>query len=384
MIIKRYLAKEVYTHLCVITGILVLIFLSNQLVRFLSRAAAGKLTGGMLLKIMALEIPILVGFLLPVGTYVAILLAYGRLYVDSEMTVLEACGVSQRQLLRYTQFFALAVFLVVLIMTFYITPWVMRDKNKILATNPASLIISTLVPGRFQTITDQNVVYVEDIDHNKAVAENIFIARLESMTVNENKNGQSVKVKVPIWRILSADKAYQMESNEYHGSFIVAENGMEYSGVPGQRNFRVVHFEKYGARIPSMMDTVKTKLKYDTLSTSQLLKEAFENKKAMAELQWRISIPLSIPILVLLAVPLSRVNPRQGRYRKLIPAILLYTIYANMQFVMRDWIEDGVISTYIGMWPLHLLLLLTACVFYIDKHQWQRYLQVFRFRNKTS
>jgi len=90
----------------------------------------------------------------------AILLAYGRLYVDSEMTVLQACGVSQKQLLNYTLTFASVVFVLVLAMNFYITPWLVRDKEKILATNPATIIINTLVPGRFKSLNDQNVVYV--------------------------------------------------------------------------------------------------------------------------------------------------------------------------------------------------------------------------------
>ncbi len=382
MVIKKYLAKEIYAHLCVISGILVLIFLSNQLVRFLGRAAAGKLTGGMLLKIMALEIPILLGFLLPIGLFIAILLAYGRLYVDSEMTVLQACGVSQKQLLSYTLTFASVVFVLVLAMNFYITPWLVRDKDKILATNPATIIINTLVPGRFKSLNDQNVVYVENVDNPTQTAQNIFIAKRESVTIHKKVNGVDVATKVPVWRVLSADKAYQMQNSELDGSFVVAENGTEYSGVPGQRDFRVIHFKQYGARIPDA-DNIKTKLGYDSLSLSELWAQAFSDKKAMAELQWRISMPLSVPILVLLALPLCRVNPRQGRYRKLIPAILLYTVYANMQFVARGWLEEGVIPSYIGLWFLHLVLLLIALSLYLDPYQWQKIWARLQFWNKS-
>lgn len=382
MVIKKYLAKEIYAHVCVISGILVLIFLSNQVVQFLGRAAAGKLTGGMLLKIMALEIPILLGFLLPIGLFMAILLAYGRLYVDSEMTVLQACGVSQKQLLSYTLTFASVIFIVVLIMNFYITPWLIRDKNKILATNPATIIINTLVPGRFKSLNDQNVVYVENVDNQTQTAQNIFIAKRESVTVHKKTNGVDVATKVPVWRVLSADKAYQMQNAALDGSFVVAENGIEYSGVPGQRNFRVIHFKQYGARIPDS-DTVKSKVRYDSLSLRELWTQAFINKKAMAELQWRISMPLSIPILVLLALPLCRVSPRQGRYRKLIPAVLLYTVYANMQFVARGWLENGTIPSYIGLWFLHIVLLLIALSLYLDPYQWKQIWKRLQFWNKT-
>ncbi len=383
MVIKKYLAKEIYAHVCVISGILVLIFLSNQVVQFLGRAAAGKLTGGMLLKIMALEIPILLGFLLPIGLFMAILLAYGRLYVDSEMTVLQACGVSQKQLLNYTFTFASVVFVLVLVMNFYITPWLIRDKNKILATNPATIIINTLVPGRFKSLNDQNVVYVENVDNQTQTAQNIFIAKRESVTVHKKINGIDVATKVPVWRVLSADKAYQMQNAALGGSFVVAENGIEYSGVPGQRDFRVIHFKQYGARIPDT-DNIKSKVRYDSLSLRDLWAQAFTNKKAMAELQWRISMPLSVPILVLLALPLSRVSPRQGRYRKLIPAVLLYTVYANMQFVARGWLENGTIPSYIGLWFLHIVLLLIALSLYLEPYQWQKIRKRLQFWNKTE
>jgi lipopolysaccharide export system permease protein len=383
VIIKKYLAKEIYAHLCVISGILVAIFLSNQIVLYLGRATAGKLTGGMLFKIMALEIPILLGFLLPIGLYIAILLAYGRLYVDSEMTVLQACGVSQKKLLTHTLTFASGVFLLVLVMNFYITPWLIRDKNKILATNPATIIINTLVPGRFKTLNDQNVVYVENVDNATQAAENIFIAKRETKTVHQKINGLDVATKVPVWRVLSADKAYQMQSKTLDGSFVVAEKGIEYSGVPGERNFRVVHFQQYGARIPDA-GVIQTKMSYDSLALGDLWAQAFSNKKAMAELQWRISMPLSVPILVLLALPLSRVNPRQGRYRKLVPAVLLYTVYANMQFVARGWLEDGAIPSYIGLWFLHMVLLLIALSLYMGKHRWQKMWKRLQFWNKTA
>lgn len=391
MVIKKYLAKEVYTHLFVVSGILVLIFLSTQLIQFLGRAAAGKLTGGMLLKIMGLTVPILLGFLLPVALYIAILLAYGRLYVDSEMTVLQACGVSQKQLLAYTQTFAIVVFVIVLIMNFYLTPNLYRDKDKILATNPATIVINTLVPGRFKSFNDQNVIYVENVDHDKGEAQNVFMAKRDSMAIHKQVNGQDTIVKVPAWRVVSADKTYQMQSKDLQGSFLVAQNGIEYSGVPGQRDFRVIRFKKYGVRIPDT-ENIKAKVNYSSLSFGDLWKQAFSNKKdnvassrkAMAELQWRISMPLSVPILVLLALPLCRVNPRLGRYRKLIPAILLYTVYANMQFVARGWLEDGVIPAYIGLWFLHLVLLAIALSLYVDKYKWRQYWQYLQFWNRTA
>ncbi len=387
MLIKKYLAKEVYANTCVISGILVLIFLSTQLVRFLGRAAAGKLTGLMLMKIMGLEIPILLGLLLPVGLYIGILMAYGRMYVDSEMTVLQACGLSQAQLLKYTQIFSILILGLTLFLNLYLTPLLLRDKDKILAANPASILIGTLVPGRFKTFGDQNVVYVEGMDHNINEANHIFVARREWMSPNSDAPGENktekTQAKVPIWRVLSAAKAYQTKNAEIKGDFIMAENGTEYSGIPGQGNFRVIHFKKYGVRVPDA-DSISPKKEFDSLPLSTLWDEAKTNLEAMAELQWRISLPLSVPILVLLAIPLSRVSPRQGRYRQLIPAILIYSIYANMQFVARSWLKNGTIPSYVGLWALHAIVLILALSLYIDPYRWRQYKAGLLFWKKRA
>src|SRR3546814_8269688 len=48
-----------------------------------------------------------------------------------------------------------------------------------------------------------------------------------------------------------------------------------------------------------------------------------------AELQWRVGAPIAVLVLTLLAVPLSYIRPRQGRYGKLVIGILAYLIYSQ-------------------------------------------------------
>jgi len=83
----------------------------------------------------------------------------------------------------------------------------------------------------------------------------------------------------------------------------------------------------------------------------------------MAELEWRISLALSVLVLTLLAVPLSKVKPKQGRYAKLAPAVLFYIVYANLLFLARAWIKKGVLAPWLGIWWVHLLILLIAGFF---------------------
>ena len=77
-----------------------------------------------------------------------------------------------------------------------------------------------------------------------------------------------------------------------------------------------------------------------------------------AELQWRISLPILVFIVTLMAVPLSRVNPRQGRYLKLLPAILLYMAYLTILIAARGALEKGKLPMALGLWWVHALFLL--------------------------
>ena len=92
------------------------------------------------------------------------------------------------------------------------------------------------------------------------------------------------------------------------------------------------------------------------LPTMELLSD--DSIEARAELQWRIAIPLSIPFLVLIAVPLSSVDPRQGRFGKMFPAILLYLGYFLLLLASRRVLEDGKIPIQLGLWWVHGIMLI--------------------------
>ena len=88
MILRRYICQEIIVTMIAITTVLLVIFLSNHFLRYIQQAAVGKLSGDLLFQVMLLQIPRLLGYLLPLGLFIAILLVFGRMYVDNEMAVL--------------------------------------------------------------------------------------------------------------------------------------------------------------------------------------------------------------------------------------------------------------------------------------------------------
>src|SRR5438309_4242618 len=98
MIISRYLNREIFNTLLVLVIVLLLAFLCQQMVRYLNFVALGKIPTGILLQLVSFEIPNLLSLLLPLSLYLGILITYGRLYADNEMSILQMSGFGNRQL----------------------------------------------------------------------------------------------------------------------------------------------------------------------------------------------------------------------------------------------------------------------------------------------
>lgn len=354
VIITRYLMKEVFLALLGVTFVLLLIFLSNQLVRYLSYAAAGKIGAGLVMQLMGFEIPYLLALLLPVGLYIGIVLAYGRLYADSEIPVLNACGVGIKPIIMITSISTLIVAGVVLVLMLWINPLIAAEKDKRLAE---SSLLDTLTPGRFQVIRGgRSVVYVEQISRNRQKAKNLFIAE------QKTKSGA---INQP-WIVVSAASGYVTTDPRTNENFIVSTEGNRYDGTPGQNEYKIIQFKKYAVRVPSIVPSARQA--QEAIPTNQLWHD-LKNPVSVAELQWRLSMPLSVLILGLLAVPLSQIRPRQGRYSHLLPAVLIYIIYVNLLFVARNWVELKTVWDFVGMWWVHLLLLgLAIMLLFFQEH----------------
>lgn len=358
MIIFRYLAKEIYAMLLAVTAVLLFVFLSNQIIRYLNYAATGKIAASILVHLISLQVPYLTGLLLPMGLFFGVLFALSRMYVDSEMTILFSAGYSKAKLIATVFLLALVVAIVTGILTLWVNPMIAMQKD-ILSKGGGGTdaIFNTIMPGRFQTAANNKMVfYVQSVTDNRQHIQNFFMA--EKPDVRPATNQQQIGSG---WSVVSAQGASQISRGD-GDSYVVAHDGNRYQGIPGHKDYFLVHFKQYGVKLFDMPSSIPL----DDVSakpTSLLFLTSLYNSDDMAELQWRFSIPIAALLLALLAVPLSKVNPRQGKYAQFLPAVLICLFYINMLFVMRAWLQDGRIPAWIGLWPVHLVLLVMIAVF---------------------
>ena len=356
MIISRYFAKEVYGTVFAVTLILVLVFLVNQTIRFLSQAATGHLASSAVFNLILLELPYLLGLLLPLGLYLGVLITYSRFYADQEMTVLFAAGMSRWQLLRVTLWISSLVFVLVCGLMFSLNPFLAQKKNSIVVSTAAKNLVATLVPGAFKISEGgRRVIYVGSVSRDHKTAENLFVADVSARDPDDKAELQKGQPRG--WTITSAHTGTQKREGPDNRVFIVAKDGYRYQGTPGKQDFEVTQYKQYGVELPQEEDNLVSQ-DSDALSSLQLMSNPKHQLRYATELQWRMALPISVILLAILAQVLSRVAPRQGRFHQIMPAILIYIVYANMIFIGRNWMYHGKTPEWIGLWWIHGALLL--------------------------
>ena len=347
MVIFRYLSKDILISAGALTLVIFLISLTGRFVNLLADAAAGKYAIGVLFSMVGYHVPGLLQVILPLGFYIAILLSFGRLYIESEMVVLFACGFSQRQLLAITLIPAFLVAAFVGLFSFWLSPLGEQLNEKLLEEQRNRSEFDSLNAGRFQLL-GQNMTYVDQLSLDRKRLDRVFVAHDGS-----EKSAPMVAV---------AKYGEQIQHPEYGQRYLVLRDGVRYEGQPGTAEFRVIHFVSYGQYLPQVAASGEYTSEIDAKPSAELFSS--NDPSLRAAFQWRLALPIMVIIGTLLAVPLSRTNPRQGRFFKMFPAILLYILYYTFLGNVRSAMHSGKWPIVPGLWVVHIAFGLLALLLF--------------------
>ncbi|MDM7484483.1 LPS export ABC transporter permease LptF [Vibrio metschnikovii] len=367
MIIVRYLIRETLKSQFAIFFVLFLVFLSQKFIRVLADASDGEIPARMILSIVALNMPAMGLLMLPLSLYIGILLTFGRLYAESEITVMNATGIGNKFLIRAALYLAIITSSVAAFNAFWLAPWSQDKEAQLIEQLAAESSVDLLQKGQFQRSPDgSSVVFIDNIENRKL--QNVFVAQLAPR--------QSILPSV-----MFSDSGEVKELSDGR-QMITMHNGVRYEGVPTRLDYMITRFDQYEGLIGQR--SVKAKGR-DWQETPTLALIRNPDSRAQAELQWRISLVLCIPLLTMLVVPLSAVNPRQGRFAKMGPAILIYLTYFLTISAMKSALEDGTIPIEIGMWPINAALLFAAIIANTLDSVWVRKIKdKFRPKRKVA
>jgi lipopolysaccharide export system permease protein len=336
------LLRELAGAFGAVTAVLLLVMLGATLTLTLDRVARGVMPAQLLFSQVALRSIDSLPLILPLALFLGILLAYGRLYRDSEMAVIAASGMTERQLLRPVLALAIPLVAMLAVISLWGGPAAMRLSDRMIDAANRSLLVVGMEAGRFVEVPGRDaIVYVGEMSPDGT--------RFSRMFVFEEREGR-VDITTAAEGALYQDRAGTER-------FLEMTRGFRVEGTPGEPAWRLMRFARNELRLPNPAEPEGRQVERRRGFVDLLDSDALADR---AELHWRIGLPISALMLALLAVPLARSPPREPRYGKVLVAIMAYVLYTNLMTIGRGWILDGTLPPAVGLWWLHAAALAAA------------------------
>jgi lipopolysaccharide export system permease protein len=344
MIFQRALLREFAGTALAVFLVLLGIMLTTQLVHLLGQAAGGAITSASVTALLALTALNYMPVLLSLTLFVAVLTTLTRGYRDSEMVVWFSSGVSLTSWVRPVLVFALPLVFTVALLALWLSPWAVQKSEELRLVMDSRDDVSTITPGVFRESRQaQRVFFVEEVSGTGNLVANVFVS-----SVQHGREG-----------VMVARRGFQ-ETAANGDRFLVLLDGRRYEGEPGNADFKIYHFERYAMRVEAHEAVRAPSSKM--IPTAELLRNP--EPRNLGEFARRVGTPVSALILVLLAIPLSFVNPRAGRSMNLVLAVLIYMIYNNVISITQAAITQSRVSFLPGMAGIHVIMLMLALLLF--------------------
>ena len=338
MILDRYIMREIIKPTVVVCVILIFIFGCYMATRFLADALVGQLPGTTVILLILLRIVIALEVLLPTTLYLSVVVAFGRMYKDSEMTALFACGVGIGRVLRPVLYSALIIATIVAALSLFIRPLAYDQYYRLEAQALVNFDLTRMNDETFyETSNGERIIYAEEVDHQRDEAKRVFIR-----TEREGR-----------LQVIYAKKAKQSKVPASGKHVLVFSDGYLYEFSRTEDDGRVLQFEKSAMSLEPK-ENLQLKYRVKTATTRSIARST--NRKEIAELQWRLSMPLGTIMLALLGVSLGRSSPRRDKYAKVTTAIVIFAVYYNLSALAKKWVEKGILETFPGIWWVQFLM----------------------------
>ena len=337
MIFQRAALREFAQTAVTVFIALFAILLTNQLIRLLSQAAGGKIASEAVVALLGFGAINYLATVLTLTLFVAILMTLSRAYRDSEMAIWFAAGQPLTAWVTPVLKFALPLVAAIAALSLFLSPWALTKSAEYREKMDHRDDVARVTPGMFnESAQADRVFFVEGVASDSNRVRNVFVSL--------NQNGRL--------GVVAAAEGY-VEADAKGERFLILERGRRYEGVPGQAEYRVMEFERYGVRLPppegrAVAQNQRNMPVWDLLTQPTPVNQG--------ELLWRVGMPLAALNLALLAIPLSFVNPRAGRTNNLIVALLVFTAYNNLVSVSQAWVAQGKLSFEIGLWAVHVAM----------------------------
>ena len=340
MILRRYMTQQVAANTAIVLLFLMALMLGGRLIRYFGIAAEGRLDVGLLFAIIGYNIPTFLELILPLSFFIALMLVLGRMYVDQEMSVLFASGISRGRLTRLMIPLITGLFVFQMGISLLAKPWGLSNSKQIWQTQSLGSLLDLVRPKTFISSGDYHL-YVDEFDKEKRELKNLYVVQQQT-----DKSGKIAKNDV----IITATRAYQVPSKDTDSSMqLDLFQGRRYELGTNNAKYNQASFEKYRITLEKPASEKITETNVETQTTAKLLANT-QKPEVKAELGYRFTMPWLIIIAAMLATPLAQVRPRQGRWLRLLPSVLIFASCAISIISLRTAIGKERISEYAYIW----------------------------------
>lgn len=413
MILRRYMTNQVASTTALVLGFLVVMMLGGRLIRYFGIAAEGNLDISLLFSIIGYNLPYFLELILPLAFFIGLMLVFGRLYVDQEMAVINASGVSRGKLARLMTPLILALFVGEAALSVVAKPWGVRSSETIWQQQALTSAFDLIRPNEFissgnyhlyvGSLSDdkkqlQNVVLIQTKETPKDEAplssDDVELARQlastempQALTATIDNSNQAITKDT----ITLAKRAEQVDNGASGVTQLDLFQGRRYEVGAGSLKYNQIGFDRYRITLTESSKEIVTEDNIETQAFIPLWQAATGSasvnstsamRAAQGELGYRFALPWLMIIAPMLAVPLSQVRPRQGRWLRLFPSVLLFVSCALGIISLKNAVSQGSISVWGYAW---LVLGFMALALYMNwSSRIQHRLRVRREDNESS
>jgi lipopolysaccharide export system permease protein len=346
MIFVRTTLREFTAAGIAVFLVLLVITFTWQLIKLLGTAAGGTIPTDAVLVLLGFAVLVYLSVLLSLTLFLSVLMSITRAYRDSEMVVWQSSGLGLNSWFIPVLIYAAPIIILVIVLSFNLTPWAIGKIEQYKHQLENRDDVSAVAPGVFkESKNGERVFFVEKVSTDLRQVANIFVH-----STQDQRQG-----------VMVANRGFS-ELKDNGDRYLVLVAGRRYEGTPGQADYKIMNFERYSFRIEQKEMTAFMPSQ-KSLSTRQLIDNP--TPLNLSELTWRVGLPVSALILAFLAIPLSAVNPRTGRFLNVLVAVFLYMVYSNLISIFQAWVAKGTLKPAIGMFGVHaIMVVLLSVLFY--------------------
>ncbi len=317
--------------------LLFLLMVGTLFTSTLRAIARGVLPPELLFTELSLRSVDVLSILVPLSFFLGVLVSLSGFYRNQEAVIMHSVGWSTKSMLKALMPLAVVVFVVMLFLSLVVSPEAAKISKELTSKANDEISLMGLSEGKFQKFfSSDGVIFVEKVNVEQQRVEHIFANISHDDRIDT----------------ITAEYGYQYEENGQ--KYVALFNGFRNEGQPGTQKYTLMKFKRNDIMLPSLDEKIA---ELDEKSKTSMELWGSVDVKEQAQLHWRIMPSLTVMVLFVLAVSLSKTSHREAKFINLVIGVLAYAFMVNLLTIGQSLLEQEKVPMAFGLWWVYLVFL---------------------------